>query len=975
MVMIIALAGCRASSGDDETPGSTTPGPTPTPTPTPETAPTIVSASPATNATGVSVSTSISVTFSTDMDASSINTNTFLVSNATGTVSYSNKTATFTPSGSLNATNTYTVTITTGVKSSGGIALITSHNWSFTTEGGSLSVLEVVAGDEHTCALMANGTVKCWGQNDSGQLGLGNTTVIGDELSEMGSNLASVALGTDLSALQIAAGSNHTCARLNNSSVKCWGQNDSGQLGRDSTDASGDEANEMGDNLTAINLGSGRTAIEITAGAKHTCARLDDGSVKCWGLNNYGQLGLGHTDASGDASGDMASLSAVNLGSVAVEVKAGWYHTCVRSAASSVLCWGRNEFGQLGIDSTADIGDATTDSFTAVNLGTGRTAVELTAGKAHTCARLDNGSVKCWGYNDAGQLGQENTDVFGDASGDMSGLSSIDLSDALGNARSAVKIAAGSNHTCAILDDGKVKCWGLNDWGQLGQRHESTIGDSFGDMGANLSYSDLGTGRTAHDIATGALHTCVRLDNGRIKCWGKNIYGQLGQGNILPHGSNQNEMGDNLTSIDVGTGAFAAVKLAVGYSHSCANLGFSSMKCWGKNDSGQLGQGHTNNLGDGSDEMGDYLSAIDVNGNVVEIAVGKNHSCALLDDGSVKCWGDNQYGQLGIDSIADIGDESSEMGSNLTSVNLGTGRTAMEIVTGGDHTCARLDNSSVKCWGYNEFGQLGQDSTNDVGDVAGDMAALSAINLGTDRTAVQVAAGENFTCARLDNGNVKCWGSNSNGQLGQGDTDRRGDSSGDMSLLTKIDLNDTGPISRTATQIVAGYKHVCALLDNSTVKCWGQNGEDSGKLGLGTIEENRGDGPSEMGENLPSVDLGTGRIAIQITAGSFHTCALLDYGSVKCWGQNEYGQLGIGNKDPKGTDPSEMGDALAVVNLGASAIELSAGYRHSCALLVNGKVKCWGLNQFGQLGLGDTDTRGDASGDMDNLPYVNLSSN
>ena len=193
------------------------------------------------------------------------------------------------------------------------------------------------------------------------------------------------------------------------------------------------------------------------------------------------------------------------------------------------------------------------------------------------------------------------------------------------------------------------------------------------------------------------------------------------------------------------------------------------------------------------------------------------------------------------------------------------------------------------------------------------------------------------------------------GQLGLGDTGNRGDDPGEMGdNLPAVDLG-TG---RTATAISAGGDHTCALLDNGAVKCWGDNGY--GQLGLGDTA-NRGDDAGEMGDNLPAVDLGTGRTATAISAGDDHTCALLDNGTVKCWGANTIGQLGLGDTANRGDGPGEMGDNLPAVDLGTgrTATAISAGGSHTCALLDNGAVKCWGYNTSGQLGLGDTEHRGD----------------
>jgi alpha-tubulin suppressor-like RCC1 family protein len=310
------------------------------------------------------------------------------------------------------------------------------------------------------------------------------------------------------------------------------------------------------------------------------------------------------------------------------------------------------------------------------------------------------------------------------------------------------------------------------------------------------------------------------------------------------------------------------------------------------------------------------------------------------------------------------------MGAALPAVDLGPGRTALQLTAGGIQTCARLDDGSVKCWGSNNFGQLGLGDTQARGDGPGEMgAALPAVNLGAGRTALQLTAGVFHTCAKLDDGSVKCWGRNFYGQLGLGDTQDRGGGPGQMgATLPAVDL---GP-GRTALQLTAGDSHTCARLEDGSVKCWGHN--NVGHLGLGDTQS-RGDGPGEMSATLPAVDLGPGRTALQLTAGDVHTCARLDDGSVKCWGFNIIGPLGLGDTQPRGDGPGEMGAALPAVDLGPgrTALQLTAGNAQTCARLDDGSVKCWGWNGSGQLGLGDTQTRGDGPGEMGAaLPAVQL---
>jgi len=416
---------------------------------------------------------------------------------------------------------------------------------------GETATVALVAGYEHTCALSADGKVRCWGWNSNGQLGSGDTHDRGDGPAEMGGHLPVVDLGAGRTATAIAAGTYHSCALLDNGAVKCWGANSRGQLGLGDSFSRGDEPGEMGDSLPAVSLGTGRTATAVAAGRQHTCARLENGAVKCWGYNLYGQLGLGDSFNRGDEPGEMGdSLPAVSLGTgrTATKVATGGDHSCARLDDATVKCWGANFYGQLGLGDPVDRGDEPGemgDSLPAVSLGTGRTATAVTVGALHTCARLDNGSVKCWGDNRlyAGQLGLGDTEDRGDGPGEMGdSLPAVSL----GTGRTSAAISAGDYHTCAILDDLSLRCWGYNSFGTLGLGDNRARGDEGGEMGDSLPAVDLGTGRSPGVVTGGYAHTCARLDDGTVKCWGSGSHGELGSGDTANRGDQPGEMGDSL---------------------------------------------------------------------------------------------------------------------------------------------------------------------------------------------------------------------------------------------------------------------------------------------------------------------------------------------------------------------------------------------------------------------------------------------
>ncbi len=776
-------------------------------------------------------------------------------------------------------------------------------------DAGQNLVQELVSGLAFSCARYGAGQVRCWGNNVYGQQGH-TTPDRGLASGEMGNSVIPVNLGIGRSAKALATGAHHACAILDTDQVKCWGHNRHGALGLgDQNHRSGAE---LGNSLPVVDLGTGRTAKEIATGFDFSCAILNDNSVKCWGANAAGQLGQGHTEPLGDESGEMGN------------------------------------------------------ALPAIELGAGRTAKQIAAGRQHACVILDNDTVKCWGFNTHfGVLGLGQSGNRGDQAGEMGDmLPAVDL----GSLRTAMVIAVGGQHSCALLDDQSVKCWGLNSSGQLGVGDAQARGDAAGEMGDQLPSVNLGTGRTAKAIVAGSSHSCAIVDNSMVKCWGNNALGQLGLGHTSSVGDGPGEMGDALPSLDLGAGR-TALALGAGADFSCTVLDNNQPKCWGANSTGALGVGDNKHRGDAPGEMGSALPVVDL-GSAVATSMGRGvpnlYACAIAAGGQVHCWGSNYFGELGAGRSTCVADEPGELAA-MPNVNFGTGRTAQALAAGSYTLCGLLDDGSVKCLGEGSA-MLGQGDTRARGARPLDQGDnLPPIDLGVGRKANAIAAGTQHACAILDDDSIKCWGENAAGQLGLGDVEARGDQPGEMGdNLQRVDLGS----GRTAKAVYAGGRTTCAVLDDASLKCWGQN--NWGRLGLGDTD-NRGDLPGEMGDALPRIDLGSSRTASTVSLGQNSICAVLDNGMVKCWGGAGQGLLGSGSGQSIGDAPGEMGDALPNLNLGAGELvtAVAVGNHHSCALLVGGAVKCWGDNNFGQLGLGDQSDRGDEPGEMgEALPKV-----
>ncbi|MEA2699194.1 MAG: hypothetical protein QOI66_3465 [Myxococcales bacterium] len=412
----------------------------------------------------------------------------------------------------------------------------------------------------------------------------------------------------------MSAGEAHTCATVGDG-VKCWGDNAHGQLGVGDGNPRGVAPAQMGDNLPFVALGPGDQVRAVAAGGTHSCALLITGQVKCWGDNFYGQLGVGDRRARGLFHDDLgAALPAVNLEQDgALAISAGRAHTCalLPSLDGTVMCWGDNRFGQLGVgDRVArGTGESAANDLVPIDLGSGGGIVAISSGANHSCALLSSGAVKCWGANEEGQLGQGDVRPRGIAPGELGEqLNPVDL----GPGRIATAVAAGGAHTCALLDDGAVKCWGANSAGQLGIGATDNRGSKAGQMGAHLPAVELGPGRSALAIVVGAAHSCALLSDGLVKCWGANLFGQLALGDTQNRGGMAAELAGQ-PPLDVGRAGSEALRaelITASSNHTCALLMNGEAKCWGSNAAGQLGQGDRNNRGDGAGELGDGLAAI-----------------------------------------------------------------------------------------------------------------------------------------------------------------------------------------------------------------------------------------------------------------------------------------------------------------------------------------------------------------------------
>lgn len=360
-----------------------------------------------------------------------------------------------------------------------------------------------------------------------------------------------------------------------------------GGTGGAGTGGGGSGGGGTGGSATGGAGGAGACAVELDLGDHHACARKGDGTLWCWGMNNYGQIGDGGT------ADKKAPAQVQALGTAVAELATGGYHTCARKGDGSAWCWGLNDFGQLG--------DGTSVKKTAPAAVKDLGAVaNLTAGTMHSCARKADGTAWCWGLNDAGQIG-DGTLVNKPTPVQVKALGTV------------AQLAAGGAHTCARKTDATLWCWGNNDHGQIGPGGGSL-------SSGPVELTALGT-ETA-EVTAGAAHTCVRKTNGTVWCWGDNAFGQLGDGSSTA----------SAAPVPVTALGASVVEVSAGASHTCARKQDGTLWCWGDNNFGQLGDGTY-------DKKTSPAQVTSLGTTVAEAEPGYGTSCARKADGTVWCWG------------------------------------------------------------------------------------------------------------------------------------------------------------------------------------------------------------------------------------------------------------------------------------------------------------------------------------------------
>ena len=795
---------------------------------------------------------------------------------------------------------------------------------------GQASFTSVSAGESHTCGVTATGTAYCWGSNWSGQLGDGTS----------GTTRTSPAVVSGLLAFQnVTAGGMHSCGIVESGQAYCWGNNSSGNLGDNTTTARNTPAavfdtgtyaklslgyghscgiklngslwcwgenygGQIGDGTTAIAtspvLVTGiPSSISLALGVSHTCSLDPNGRATCWGKNDSGQVGDG-------LGGVRPTPVKVSGTATFTSVIAGGWHTCGQTAAGVTSCWGWNAKGQVG--------DGTTiDRAAPVTVGSTKQFAKVSPGLYHTCGLSSSGAAYCWGSGEFGGLGDSRYGTGIMASTPV----------AVTGGQTFTTISSGYESACAADPSSGIWCWGATG-NQAWQPNSSNsvtspqhtmisgskVAVASGSGTARVRYCTLNGGTIScsglepqtviptvslASIVAGGNHFCGLTEANDAWCWGSNDYGQLGDGTTsTTYGA--------MSGPTQVTGGLKFASMAAGGSFTCGLTSDGTAYCWGSNNYRALGNG-----GNAYYKLGPFPVATSLRFKL--ITAGAEHVCGTATDSATYCWGNAYHGQVGDGTVGYRTVPTMVVGqiaASPTPTPLPLPNRLSALATGQGHTCGLTATGSAYCWGWNAFGQVGD------GTRGSDRAKPVSVAGGLTFTAI--GTGGFHTCGLTKAGAAYCWGSPSDGQLGEG-------------TVNQASAGQSSPVAvsggRTFSSLALGRAHTCALTVTGEAWCWGDN--TAGQLGDGSITD----------RSLP-VAVSGGRIFRSIVADGSRTCALTTAGVAFCWGSNNVGQLGDGTTTDRSLPTAVTGSV--------DFISLAAGTGHTCGLTASGKAHCWGLN-------------------------------
>ena len=874
----------------------------------------------------------------------------------------------------------------------------------------------ISSGAHHSCALVS-GQVKCWGQGSQGQLGGGGTlahrypiTVVEQDSSTLSG------------IVQVSLGAAHSCGIDDQGMAWCWGRGAEGQLGDEVTDTPAQEEHPIA--VVDSNGDAIGGLIQISAGEDHSCGLLSSGRVMCWGAGGHGQLGNNAT------SDQDYPVSVVNSNgdvlSGFVQISAGDDHTCGLKLSGKVQCWGRGVNGVLGNGQNSDSGFPVTVQRESGDSNPLEDVISVSSGSEHVCALLESGSIKCWGNGEFGRLGD------GDLTDHMSSspINVRNASNTVGSTLGSIaQISAGGQHTCAVSASGDGFCWGSGDGGRLGDGTTVNRGHPASITILDTSNSDVSLGNISQ-ISAGGRHACATTLDGQVWCWGLGEDGRLGNDDS----THANQVRPALVvdrvsasqslkiaayhrdyicasavpcSLEAITASFTGGPSSLGnesspsiqisgistgqtvtlYSDSACStsVGTATQDSDTVSLSSLAEQAHqfyftvtellqvsncshsflaytldstvpaAPTLSLPSSSGDDPIPDVEVSGlNIRDtIKIYSDSSCqavaaspiiAVGSSATVSVFaldanGSYEFYATATDPAGNVSSCSSSSSGAYAFVISFTAFSMGTIDAGGLHSCAIKSDKTVSCWGKGTQGQLGDGQGSDsyapvtVVSEQGDSNDLS--------DTIQISAGENHSCTLNTSGNIKCWGRGSDGQLGDGL------GSGSNIPVTVISGEGSSQPLGSVVQISSGNFYTCALKSDSTVSCWGAN--EAYQLGRANTTVVSILHPTVVISDQSDSDSLSG--VVQISAGGTHSCALLSDGRIKCWGDGGDGRLGDGTTTSR-TYPAFVLSAIGSTTPLGDIIQVSSGVSHTCALKSDGTVSCWGEGTFGQLGHG-----------------------
>ena len=701
-------------------------------------------------------------------------------------------------------------------------------------------------GADHHCVIKVEGSLWCWGSNTWGQLGIGTKT----------NQSIPIQIGMSMDWLAIAMGGIQTCAIKITGSLWCWGSNFSTQWIRENTAFQS----------TPVQIGADMDWQAIAVGNGHSCALKKAGSLWCWGEGYRSGLSNGTT---------INQSLPVQIG---VEmnwqtISAEGVNTCSIKVEGSLWCWvskGSEGFGT----------GALVNQTIPLQIGVELDWQAIDVAVYHACALKKEGSLWCLNSYSLGQQADTIT---------VNRYKFVKI----GIAMDWQTIAVGSSHTCALKNENSLWCWGSNNWGQLG---DGTLANQSipVKIGVAMDWQVVSTGG---DLISGNGHTCALKKEGSVWCWGNNSFSQLGDGTSA----------NKSKPVQIGvTKDWLAI--FAGGIYTCALKKESSIWCWGGFQLGQL-DSSTPKLDSYSLTNRFTPIQLGVTTDWMTIDAGDGHMCVIKTEGSLWCWGHNDNGQLG---------DGTRVFKN-TPVQIGITADWREISAGGWHTCGIKTEGSLWCWGFNLYGQLGNGK-------AGYIESKNMpVQIGIDMDWQKIAAGGAHTCALKTEGSLWCWGNNDYGQQGAGNAGYSQIIIAPVQIGTTLDWQT----------IAVSDSHTCALKMEGSLWCWGSN--TWGQIGNGnTTDQSK---PVQIGMNKYWTTISTGG-----GAGKSTSCAVDKEGSLWCWGNNFYGQLGDGSNVDKSLP--------TLVSNFSKGNQIVIGYHHICSIDMEGFLWCWGSNHFGQLGDG-----------------------